>query len=74
MMTAGLMLQPESAAHLRDPKLINFLFKSVYELQGDSTRYTEPFNVQEISILLDSYYKSQMTLLDKYGDMFVELL
>lgn len=30
--------------------------------------------MQDISILLDAYYKSQMPLEDKYGDLFIDIL
>ena len=28
----------------------------------------------DISTLVDAYYKSQMALTDKYGDLFIEIL
>ena len=68
------MTASESLRYLRDPAVINYLFKSVYELvDHDDDNYNQ-FGLDEIAKLVDTFYKSQMVLTDKYGDLFFDIL
>ena len=54
--------------------MINYLCKSVFELvDAEEDNYTL-FGLDDIAELADAYYKGQMALSDKYGDLFVDIL
>jgi hypothetical protein len=74
MLLASVMIANETTGHLRDSAVINFLFKSVYELVDVDNESYQLFSMSDISILVDAYYKSQMPLNDKFGDLFVDIL
>ena len=74
MLLASVMIASQSSGHLRDPAVINYLFKSVFELVDYDEENYNQFGVDEISELLDAFYKSQMVLTDKYGDLFFVIL
>lgn len=74
MLLAGVLNASETTGHLRDPEVINYLFKSVYELVDADELAYKRFDMADVSILVDAFYKSQMPLLDKYGDLFVDIL
>lgn len=69
-----MLVSSESTGHLRDPQIINYLFKSVYELTDADENSHMLFSFSDISILVDAFYKSQMDLSDKYGDLFIDIL
>jgi len=74
MLLASILIASETTGHLRDPAVINYLFKSVFELTDYDENSYQMFGMEEIAILVDAYYKSQMVLQDKYGDLFFEIL
>ena len=74
MLLASVLIASETTGHLRDPLVINYLFKSVFELVDFDSQSYQKFSLQDISILIDAYYKSQMPLTDKYGDLFFDIL
>ena len=69
---ASVLVSNNSSARLRDPLVINYLFKSVFELVDHES--SELFGMDDIALLVDAQYKSQMPLTDKYGDLFVKIL
>ena len=74
MVLASVLIASESTGHLRDPAVINYLFKSVYELTDFGEDGHLNWGLQDVAILLDASYKSQMMLKDKYGDLFFDIL
>ncbi len=74
MLLASVMIANETTGHLRDAEVINFLFKSVFEIVDSDEDAYQQFSMADISILVDAYYKSQMPLKDTYGDLFVDIL
>ena len=74
MLLASILISNETTGHLRDPLVINYLYKSVYELVDFNETSYQLFSMEDITTLLDAYYKSQMELSDKYGDLFVDIL
>ena len=68
------MIANETTGHLRDPAIINYLFKSVYELTDFDEESYNLFSLDDIATLVDASFKSQMELSDKYGDLFYDIL
>ena len=62
MLLANVMVTNEATGHLRDSAVINYLFKSVFELVDVSEDSTNLFGFEDIAILADASYKSQMDL------------
>ena len=58
MMLASVMIANETTGHLRDPNVINYLFKSVFELVDSEEDAYTMFSMGDISILVDAFYKS----------------
>lgn len=74
MIMASILIASETSGHLRDPAVINYLFKSVFELTDFDEDGYQQFSMQDIATLVDASYKSQMMLQDKYGDLFYDIL
>jgi hypothetical protein len=74
MLLASVLISSETTGHLRDAMVINYLFKSVFELTDSDTNSYMLFSMGDITTLIDAYYKSQMNLSDKYGDLFFDIL
>ena len=74
MVLANIIISNETSGNLRNPLIINYLYKSVFELSEYSDEGYLNFNLEDIATLVDAYYKSQMKLKDKYGDLFVDIL
>ena len=60
MLLASILISNETTGHLRDPMVINYLFKSVYELVDFDEDSYQLFSMGDIIMLVDAYYKSQM--------------
>ena len=74
LILANVMIANETTGHLRDPAIINYLFKSVYELTDFDEESYNLFSLDDIATLVDASFKSQMELSDKYGDLFYDIL
>lgn len=49
MLLASVMISNESSGHLRDPEVINYLFKSVYELVEVDPENVRLFGIEDIA-------------------------
>lgn len=58
MLLASVMISSETTGHLRDPQIINYLFKSVFELVDFDEDYYKYFTMADIATLVDAFYKS----------------
>ena len=58
MVLAHIMVASETTGHLRDGRIINYLFKSVFELVEQNQDTSAKFSFEDISILVDAYYKT----------------
>ena len=58
MVLAHIMVASETTGHLRDGRIINYLFKSVFELVEQNQDTSVKFSFEDISILVDAYYKT----------------
>lgn len=74
MLLAQVLITSETTGHLRDPQIINYLFKSVFELVDSRDDGHHLFSLADIALLVDAFFKSQMQLLDTYGDLFIDIL
>lgn len=48
------MVSNETTGHLRDNHVINYLFKSVYELTDQDEDSYRQFGLQDVAILVDA--------------------
>jgi len=58
MLLASVMISNETTGHLRDSQIINYLFKSVFELVDFDEDYYKYFTMADIATLVDAFYKS----------------
>jgi hypothetical protein len=58
MILANILISNETSGHLRNPDIINYLFKSVFELVEFTPDSFKLFDMADIATLIDSYYKS----------------
>ena len=58
MILANVMIANETSGHLRDHLVINYLFKSVFEIIDFEPDFYTHFTMQDIATLLDAFYKS----------------
>ena len=52
------MISNETSGHLRNPLIINYLFKSVFEMSEYSENGHKNFDFADIATLVDAFYKS----------------
>ena len=58
MVLANVLVASETSGHLRDPEVINYLFKSVFELVDFEENGMQQFSYEDVSTLVDAFYKS----------------
>ena len=58
LILANIMIANETTGHLRDPAIINYLFKSVYELTDFDKESYNLFSLDDIATLVDASFKS----------------
>lgn len=74
LILANILIENGTSGQLRDPDIINYLFKSVFELVEFTPDSYKIFDMADITTLIDAFYQSQMPLSDKYGNLFIEIL
>ena len=58
MVLANIIISNETSGHLRNPLIINYLFKSVFELKEYTEEGYKQFDLGDIATLVDAFYKS----------------
>ena len=58
LILANIMISNETSGHLRNPLILNYLFKSVFEMSEYSDDGYKNFNFEDIATLVDAFYKS----------------
>ena len=54
MVLANVLIMSETTGHLRNPLIINYMFKSVFELSEFSEESYKSFNMADIATLVDA--------------------
>ena len=58
LILANIMISNETSGHLRNPTIINYLFKSVFEMSEYAADGHKNFDFSDIVTLVDAFYKS----------------
>ena len=58
MVLTHVMIASETRSHLSNPKVINYLLKSVFELVEQGEDNYKMFTLEDVAALVDAFYKS----------------